>query len=426
MKKLFSITLFLPIFAFASSGTYELLAPLGPLSGSVTLSDYLNGIMQVVIGVAGILAVVMIVKSGIELIGSPSVSKRSEVRATIGSAILGLILAMGSWVILNTINSDLLKKDITIGNVPAPLPVIVKSNDETLPMTATQRYFFRFKSSDGYIKNSPLPGYSTMAICKAEADAADKLTGISVVETPANSGERCFLSQQQADGESKARNLICGNAQCFSSTPVAIKQGPCPVTIVDCAKAGYINVTGMPQSAIDGIKALANASGQNIMITGGTESGHSTHRANAPIFDLRKTGALDTWIQKNSTQSTMSFAPYCRYRLTLGGNVFWFTNEGDHWHVCQKDQPYWYCADKDKLGKDLPEGFSAACPGGSGGGSSRSGSSGGGSAGSSGSSGGSSGSGGSLPVCATPPTGPNCVCPSTAYPNMGNDGWYCP
>jgi uncharacterized membrane protein YgcG len=198
------------------------------------------------------------------------------------------------------------------------------------------------------------------------------------------------------------------------------------VTIVDCAKAGYINVTGMPQSAIDGIKALANASGQNIMITGGTESGHSTHRANAPIFDLRKTGALDTWIQKNSTQSTMSFAPYCRYRLTLGGNVFWFTNEGDHWHVCQKDQPYWYCADKDKLGKDLPEGFSAACPGGSGGGSSRSGSSGGGSAGSSGSSGGSSGSGGSLPVCATPPTGPNCVCPSTAYPNMGNDGWYCP
>src|SRR5574340_526552 len=90
--------LFLPSVAF---GAYTLLEPLGPLSGPVTLSGYLQGVFKVTIGVAGVLAVVMIVICAIQMMGSPSVSQKSASKECITNAIFGLLLALGSWIILN-------------------------------------------------------------------------------------------------------------------------------------------------------------------------------------------------------------------------------------------------------------------------------------------------------------------------------------
>ncbi len=87
--------------------TYTLLAPLAGLT-EVTLSKYMEGMVRVIIGLAGILAVVMIVICGIQMIGSPSVSQKNESKECIWNAILGLLLVIGSWVILNTINAQLL------------------------------------------------------------------------------------------------------------------------------------------------------------------------------------------------------------------------------------------------------------------------------------------------------------------------------
>src|SRR3990167_2426928 len=118
------LALLAPSLALAAAPTYTLLAPLGPLSGAVYLSTYLNGIMLVTIGVAGVLAVVMIVICGIQMIGSPSVSQKSASKECITNAILGLLLAAGSWIILNTINADLLKSDMNLGALPTPAAVV--------------------------------------------------------------------------------------------------------------------------------------------------------------------------------------------------------------------------------------------------------------------------------------------------------------
>ncbi len=111
----------LPTTALAQS-TYRLLAPLGPLTGDVTLTGYLEGIMMVIIGVAGILAVVMIVICGIQMIGSPSVSQKSASKTCITNAIFGLILAFSSWLVLNTINTQLLSSDATLLGLPGAAP----------------------------------------------------------------------------------------------------------------------------------------------------------------------------------------------------------------------------------------------------------------------------------------------------------------
>jgi type IV secretory pathway VirB2 component (pilin) len=102
--------------ACAIPGEYELLAPIGPLSGCVDLAGYLKGILETTIGIAGILAVIMIVICGIQLMAAGSVSGKSAAKDCISNAIFGVLLAIGSWLLLNTINPLLLKNTLTLNN----------------------------------------------------------------------------------------------------------------------------------------------------------------------------------------------------------------------------------------------------------------------------------------------------------------------
>ena len=151
----------LPSIAFAQA-TYKLLAPLGPIPPVVTMATYLEGIIQVVIGVAGVLAVVMIVICGVKLIGSPSVSQKSASRECIWNAILGLMLAIGSWLILNTINTQLLST--TAGLIGLPQIAVVQENAKDSPMPKAKGFYFEYKD----VKTNAVryQKYDTMAVCE--------------------------------------------------------------------------------------------------------------------------------------------------------------------------------------------------------------------------------------------------------------------
>lgn len=69
-----------------------------------SLSIYLDGAYRLGIAVASGLAVIMIALGGIEYMTTGSISKKAEGRERIFSAIWGLLLALGSFVILQTIN----------------------------------------------------------------------------------------------------------------------------------------------------------------------------------------------------------------------------------------------------------------------------------------------------------------------------------
>lgn len=116
MFKPFAQTLFLfaaaaiPVFVFAAD--YIPLAPLtGPAIGpvqSVSLGGYFSNMYTLIIGVAGVLSVLMIVIAGIEyMTPTPSAKESGKKRAL--AAILGLLLALISYLILQTINPDLIK-----------------------------------------------------------------------------------------------------------------------------------------------------------------------------------------------------------------------------------------------------------------------------------------------------------------------------
>src|SRR3989344_5179787 len=80
----------------------------GSCTNPCPFGNYLNIIIKLVIGIAAVLAMVMIVMGGIEYMTSDLISSKEAGKDTIRNAILGLLIALGAYLILNTINPQLL------------------------------------------------------------------------------------------------------------------------------------------------------------------------------------------------------------------------------------------------------------------------------------------------------------------------------
>lgn len=121
----------IPFVSSQSTGNYVPLAPLpNTTSGSTTnLAIYAKGIFALLIGVASVLAVIMIVIGGVQYMSTDAISGKSEGKEKITQALYGLLLAMACWLILYTINPNLLNFNILenernfptyYGSTPAP------------------------------------------------------------------------------------------------------------------------------------------------------------------------------------------------------------------------------------------------------------------------------------------------------------------
>lgn len=125
---------------------YVVLAPLpgvGTESNGTTkisnLAQYITGMFKFLIGLTALLAVIMIIFGGIEYMTTDVISNKSAGKERIKNAILGLLLAVGSWLILNTIDPDILK--IKIGdintNLNTPAPQTNNAPAQPPPTTTT-------------------------------------------------------------------------------------------------------------------------------------------------------------------------------------------------------------------------------------------------------------------------------------------------
>lgn len=99
-------------------GSYEFLAPIPGLGGdfivineSATSSDsflaYVNNFVQLLIGLAGLLAIIMIIYGGVTYMTTDAVTGKKSAIGIIQRALGGLVLALVSVLILNTINPAL-------------------------------------------------------------------------------------------------------------------------------------------------------------------------------------------------------------------------------------------------------------------------------------------------------------------------------
>ncbi len=100
------------------AGAYELISPIGNLTkvedqSENGFSDFVNLIIRIAIALAGAFAVLTIIFSGVQYMGSDSVWEKGESKGKMTAAIGGLILLFCSYLILYTINPDLV--NIKIG-----------------------------------------------------------------------------------------------------------------------------------------------------------------------------------------------------------------------------------------------------------------------------------------------------------------------
>ncbi|MFA6177756.1 MAG: NlpC/P60 family protein [Candidatus Paceibacterota bacterium] len=106
------------------NGTYNLLAPLPNPNGGDQMRDfdptqqgnlsvYLNLMIKLFIGICAVLAVIMIVMGGIEYMTSELPGEKGDGKGKIINAIFGLILALGAWTLLYTINPKLLDSSLS-------------------------------------------------------------------------------------------------------------------------------------------------------------------------------------------------------------------------------------------------------------------------------------------------------------------------
>lgn len=87
---------------------------------TTNINLYLLGMFKLLIGVAGVLAVIMIVIGGIQYMSTDAISGKLDGKGKIQQAIGGLLLAVLSYLLLQTINPNLLK--INAGLPPPPPP----------------------------------------------------------------------------------------------------------------------------------------------------------------------------------------------------------------------------------------------------------------------------------------------------------------
>lgn len=98
---------------------YQLLAPIPEVtisegSASSTAQSYLEGIFKLIISLAGVSAVVMIMYGGFTYMFTDAFEGKSEAKSIIQNAIWGLALAMGAWLILNTIDTSLVNLNLSL------------------------------------------------------------------------------------------------------------------------------------------------------------------------------------------------------------------------------------------------------------------------------------------------------------------------
>ncbi len=80
------------------------------------LGQFMNTFIDIFIGIVAILSMIMIVMGGIEYVMSDLVTSKEEAKSRIQNAILGLILSLSIYIILNTVNPNLLNLCLDVPN----------------------------------------------------------------------------------------------------------------------------------------------------------------------------------------------------------------------------------------------------------------------------------------------------------------------
>lgn len=168
---------------------------------SFDLSQFLNNLYRLAIGVAAVIAVLQIMRAGIMYMGGDSVTEKKEAKNLIGLSIAGLVLVLSPVVVFSIINPEILSLKINNIEQLAPTPGEVAGQGDGTCSTACD-------ASQGQICRSGQCVAIDENTCPANIS-----DGTAV---PSERGQRCCAAQQgcsvQARREGNVDLMICSCA----------------------------------------------------------------------------------------------------------------------------------------------------------------------------------------------------------------------
>ena len=239
-----SVTIFTSVYSkvFAANPLeYTPLEP-GAFPGLSTASNpnFLNFLGQVFnygISIAVVLALVMIIWGGIQKMTTDSWFGQDEAKKKIKDALIGLGLALVSWILLYTIN-------------PCLVDFTGKAGCST--------------------KNLLFNAGSTIS-----SNSTISSTNAGMTQTTTNTNSSASSKQLLTDSEARSQ-LQAAGVSIYSS-------GIC----TDQNNKTCTSFEQIPQSAISKIISANNSCGGCITVTAGTETGHKSHRSGVANVDIQ-------------------------------------------------------------------------------------------------------------------------------------------
>jgi hypothetical protein len=106
----------LPTIKVFAADEYTVLTSLPglPAGNTTTIENYIPLMFNLLIGLCGTAAVLMIVIGGFQYMSTDAIQGKERGKERIKNAIFALVLVLGSWLILNEINPNLLTINLNI------------------------------------------------------------------------------------------------------------------------------------------------------------------------------------------------------------------------------------------------------------------------------------------------------------------------
>jgi len=288
---------FVASFANAQYG-YHLLASIPTIKEGegVTLSVYMQAIYQLIIGLGIIFAVVMIAVGGVQYVMAIIPSAKQEGKSRIVGAIFGLILLLSSWVILNTLNPQLLKAGLNLPGITIISPPVTGGGGGN---DLTKNKVCSISTGSCVVTGADcktFEGETAEADCSAEEKSKENTQAdcsASVPKTNMCIAKRCNSTAYTYPNKCKTENGKLSQDQAED----ILKDGGVEV------KVG-VKLEGVRTKTLNEVVNTKQACGCEVVVTSATGGSHASgeySHANGYKIDLRLGSAVSGYIKNNYT-----------------------------------------------------------------------------------------------------------------------------
>ncbi len=305
------VSFFLPLITHAANDPkqYTPLEPIPALQnedGTVTIATYIPSVVKVIIQLAGALAVIMIVVGGVQYVSTDAIGGKSDGKEKIQNAIYGLLLVIGAYIILNTINPGTLQLDLNVDLVEPGATTNIPPTASSTPPSPTS--WIGRPWPESWPGGAPTPTHANVLLTIRGTDFPVK-----------------YVTNRN-------------NTNC--------------TTIGQACTS----LDGLSSSAIQGLQRLSKAADlwggiNTITINGGTEYwmhdidetpedranpniNNSSHRPGGGAIDLDRNSTLDALIKSYPSVSNQTcYAGKPAYQI---GTAIYTQENAAHWHVCYR------------------------------------------------------------------------------------------